>query len=308
MRPSRSLLALPVLLGLACGGNVVGTDRTTLAVMHVPASAGVAVSDVELKIVEIRRDDGTTHKSLSLEFEAAGEALTAYRPGFKYSCVVGDVVLTEGFVAYGNTPVDGKLRPDIGLFELDDYLRSTGSDEPSACEFDLRLEQNGPPGPPQARKQQPLGKLCYRKVDGRRELAEGACPGDVVPRAPRADKTLTAKIVSARPTRDTAPGASSPIFGALLTLHRPLPDRSSSVTIAATCDGAAGQEILGSGHFDDVEPGESIWHTGALSPNGTPRGEAKQCELTIRAKEGETSTEVARQCYRDGTLTDGACE
>jgi hypothetical protein len=307
MQPSRSLLALPVLLGLACGGNVVGTDRTTLAVMHVPATAGVAISDVELKIVEIRRDDGTTHKSLSLKLEAAGDSLKKYRPGFKYGCVVGEVVLTEGFVAYGNAPVDGKLRPDIGLVELDDYLRSIGSDEPSACEFDLRLEENGPPGPPQARKQQPLGKLCYRKVDGRRELGEGACPEDGVPRAPQADKTLTAKIVSARPTRDTAPGSSSPIFGSLLTLHRPLPDRSSSVTIAATCDGALGQETLGAGHFDDVEPGESIWHPGTLAPNGKPRGEAKQCDLTIRARDGETSTEIARHCYRGGTLTDGAC-
>ncbi|PCC70298.1 hypothetical protein SAMN02745121_03373 [Nannocystis exedens] len=303
MSTSRSLLALPVLLGFACGGNVVDSDRATLAVMAVPATAGVAVTDVELKVVELRRDDGSTYKSLSVKFAAAGEALKNYRPGVKYSCVVGDVVLTEGFVAYGNAPVDGKLSLDIMMAELDDYLRSTGSDEPSACELDLRLEENGPPVP--GRKQQPLGKLCYRKVDGTRALAEGACPADVVPRTPQAGRTLTAKVVSARPPRD---GSNGPIFGSLLTLHGPLPAAGFSVTLAATCDSRPGQMTLGRGHFDALERGESIWRTGTLQTPGAAAGEAKQCDITIRMKEGETSTELARHCHRGGSLTDGACE
>ncbi|MCY1056394.1 hypothetical protein [Nannocystis sp. SCPEA4] len=304
MQPSRSLLALPVVLGLACGGNVVGTDRAMLAAMQVPPEAGVAVSDVELKVVEIRRDDNTRHKSLSVRFEVAGEGLKKYRPGVKYSCVVGEVVLTGGFVAYGNSPVDGKLAPEILFIELDDYLRSTGSDEPSACELDLRLEENGPPVP--GREQRPLGKLCYRQLDGKRALAEGACAGDVVPRAPQPDATLTAKIVSARPTNGGNAESTSVIFGSLLTLHRPA-GAGLSVTIASSCDGVPGQVTLGPNHFEDVAPGESIWHRGTQPTPGKAAGETKQCDLTIRAKEGETSAEVARSCYRTGTLTDGAC-
>lgn len=295
----RALAPLLLLAG-ACGGNVTGSRYVELATM-TSAESGVEVTDLALEILDVRGDDGKTHKVHTLRFTAAGDPLQQSGPGFKYACAAGDVVLTAGFIDYGNLPEAGKNTPRIGLIALDDYLKATGA-AVSACEFTLTLAERGPHPPLPARKaRRPLGSLCYRNG----ALTDGGCPAGTLERRPDPAAALTARILDPRPITVQPGDHASLAFSTLLTLHR-LPAAGISVTFETTCKGQTGTTILGATHFDAVAPGESIWFNGpSLDP--AKHADAKQCELAVLHRDGETSTEVARQCFRDGAVHPGAC-
>lgn len=295
-----------VLLGCACGGgNVVGSERVRLATMTVAGEAGVTVSELAVEVLDVRADDGRTHKVFSLEFAAKGEPLKMFAPGYRYACAVGDVIVAEGFTGWGNMPENGVNRPDFSMHSLGSYLKITGSAEPSACEFTLRLAQRGPAVPLPARKPtRPLGALCYRSDNGARTLTDGACAAGTLGHRPDPAAKITAKVLEARPT--TQPGSrASVLFTSQLTVHR-TPGPRTSVTFRTTCGGKTGSETLGLAHFEDIAPGESIVHLGP-STDPDKHGDAEQCEIAVVMKEGEAETELGKSCWRDGAVQAGGC-
>jgi hypothetical protein len=297
-----------VLLGCACGGggNVVGSERVKLAAMTVAGEAGVTVSELAVEVLDVRADDGKVHAVLSLEFTAAGERLKMFSPSYRYACAVGDVIVSEGFVGWGNMPEGGVNRPDFSLHSLGSYLKITGSAEPSVCEFTLQLAQRGPSVPYPAKKPtRPLGALCYRSDGGKRTLADGACAAGSLGHKPDPAATITAKLLEARPTTTQPGDRASVLFTSLLTVHRALAPKTS-VTFQTTCGGKAGTETLGMAHFEDVAPGESIVHMGP-STDPDKHGDPKQCEIAVVMKVDAAQTELGRSCWRDGAIQAGGC-
>src|SRR5688572_9344602 len=106
----------PLILGAflcGCGGNVVASEHAKLPALTVPAGAGVTVTDVVLEVLEVRdAGDEKSHKVSTLGFTVEGAPLRTFTPGYKYACRIGDVVLTDGFVEWGNDAVDDRVRPE----------------------------------------------------------------------------------------------------------------------------------------------------------------------------------------------------
>jgi hypothetical protein len=304
MHPRR-LLVCAFICSCHLGGNVVSTQRVTLATM-TSSEPAVTVKDITLEILDVRDTAATTtHKVHSLGFTAEGEPLQRLAAGYKYSCALDGVVLTDGFTFHGNGPVDNRVTPEIGMIALDQYIRATGSAEPSACEFKLALRERGPLSPTAPPEYRPLGTLCLSNGD-KPTLAEGLCAEATLARNPPSPHLLSARPLSTQAITMQPGDRPGLTLGTLLTLNGTLPAEPLSVTFKSTCDGAEGTTTLGSQHFADLAPGESIWFSGNLGPIEQTTA-PKRCDILVTLTTGDTKdAEIARACY-DGALKPGAC-